>query len=58
MFVFSEPPKVKQAVMTWLACICLLDCLFLAVLGSPAPAVTAGLCFLVVTLSHRKIGGT
>ncbi|MHC4117417.1 MAG: UbiA family prenyltransferase [Planctomycetota bacterium] len=57
MFVFSEPPKIKPAVMTWLACICLLDCLLLAVLGSPL-AVAAGLCFVVVTLSHRKIGGT
>jgi heme O synthase-like polyprenyltransferase len=58
MFVLSEPPQVKQAVMTWLACICLLDCLFLAVLASPAPAVVAGLFFVVVTLSHSKIGGT
>ncbi len=58
MFVLSEPPQVKQAVLTWLACICLLDSLFLAVLASPAPAVAAGLFFVVVTLSHRKIGGT
>jgi len=58
MFVFSEPPKIKQAVMTWLACICLLDCLFLAVLANPIPAAVAGLCFAMTTLSHRKIGGT
>ena len=58
LLAFTEPPKIKQAVLTWLACICLLDCLFLAVLASPVPAVVAGLCFVAVTLSHRKIGGT
>ena len=58
LFVFTEPPRIKQAVLTWLASICLLDCLFLAVLASPVSAVIAGLCFVAVTLSHRKIGGT
>ncbi len=58
MFVFSEPPRTKRAVLTWLASICLLDCLFLAVLASPGSAVLAGLCFVAVTFSHRKIGGT
>jgi hypothetical protein len=58
MYVLSEPPKIKQAVMTWLACICLLDCLLLVILASPSLAAAAGLCFVVVTLSHRKIGGT
>ncbi|MHC4169676.1 MAG: UbiA family prenyltransferase [Planctomycetota bacterium] len=58
MFVLSEPPQVKQAVLTWLACICLLDSLFLAVLGSPVLALAAGLCFVVVTLSHGRIKGT
>lgn len=57
-FVLSEPPQVKQAVLTWLACICLLDSLFLAVLGSPVAAAVAGLCFGVVTLSRRRIKGT
>jgi len=58
LLALAEPPKIKQAVLTWLACICLLDCLLLAVLASPVPAVAAGLCFVAVTLSHRKIGGT
>jgi hypothetical protein len=58
LLAFAEPPKIKQAVLTWLASICLLDCLMLAVLANPVPAVIAGLCFVVVTLSHRKIGGT
>jgi 4-hydroxybenzoate polyprenyltransferase len=58
MFVFAEPPRIKQAVLTWLASICLLDCLLLTVLVSPVSAGFAGLCFVVVTLSHRKIGGT
>jgi 4-hydroxybenzoate polyprenyltransferase len=58
LLVFAEPPRIKEAVLTWLACICLLDCLILAVLASPMLAVTAGLCFVVVISSHRKIGGT
>lgn len=58
MFVLSEPPRVKQAVMTWLACICLLDSLFLAILAGPLPAGVAGLCFVIVTVSHRRIKGT
>jgi len=58
IFVLSEPPQVKRAVMTWLAGICLLDSLFLAVLASPLPAGIAGLCFVIVTLSHRRIKGT
>jgi 4-hydroxybenzoate polyprenyltransferase len=58
LLAFTEPPEIKQAVLTWLACICLLDCLLLTVLASPVSAVIAGLCFVAVTLSHRKIGGT
>jgi 4-hydroxybenzoate polyprenyltransferase len=58
LLALAEPPETKQAVLIWLACICLLDCLILAVLASPAPTVIAGLCFVVVILSHRKIGGT
>jgi len=58
MFVFSNPPGIKQGVLTWLACICLLDCLFLAVLANPVPAAAAGFCFAVTMLGHRRIGGT
>jgi heme O synthase-like polyprenyltransferase len=58
IFVFGNPPRIKQAVLTWLACICLLDCLFLAVLANPVLAAAAGLCFAVTILSHRRIEGT
>lgn len=58
IFMLSNPPRIKQAVLTWLACICLLDCLFLAVLAVPVLAAAAGLCFAVTILSHRRIGGT
>jgi putative effector of murein hydrolase LrgA (UPF0299 family) len=58
VFVFDKPPQIKRAVLTWLACICLLDCLFLAVLAKPVPALAAGICFVITALSHRKIGGT
>ena len=58
VFVFGKPPQIKRAVLTWLACVCLLDCLFLAVLAKPVPALAAGICFVITALSHRKIGGT
>jgi heme O synthase-like polyprenyltransferase len=58
IFMLSNPPRIKQAVLTWLACICLLDCLFLAVMANPVPAAAAGLCFAMTILSHRRIGGT
>ena len=58
MFILSETPQVKRAVMTWLACICLLDSLFLAIIAGPLPAGIAILCFVIVTMSHRRIKGT
>ncbi len=58
MFVFGKPPRIKPAVLTWLASICLLDCLFLAILSQAAAALTAGICFVITVLSYRKIGGT
>ena len=56
--VWCDPPRIKQAVMTWLACLCLLDSLFLCTLANPAAAGIAGVCFVVVTWGHRKIKGT
>lgn len=56
--ILDEPPQTGKAVSTWLAGICLLDGLFLAVLGFAVPAIAAGTCFAVVTFSHRRIKGT
>jgi len=58
VLVLNKPPRIKPAVLTWLAGICLLDCLFLAILSQPEAALTAGACFVVTALSYRKIGGT
>jgi len=58
VFVFEKPPRIKTAVLTWLAGICLLDSLFLAVLSQPLAALIAGACFVITALSYRKIGGT
>jgi len=58
VLVFGKPPRIKPAVLTWLAGICLLDCLFLAIVSQPAAALTAGACFVITALSYRKIGGT
>jgi len=58
VLVFGKPPRIKPAVLTWLAGICLLDCLFLAIMAQPAAALAAGAFFVVTALSYRKIGGT
>lgn len=58
MFVFAKPPRIKPAVLTWLAGICLLDCLFLAIMSQTGAALTAVACFVITALSYRKIGGT
>lgn len=56
--LWCDPPRVQQAVMTWLACLCLLDSLFLCTLSGLAAGGIAAVCFVVVTLGHLKIKGT
>lgn len=56
--VFSTPPKIKQAVLTWLSGMCLVDVWFLTVLDRPLLAILAGIGFVVTTYGHRRITGT
>lgn len=56
--ILTTPPRMKPAVMGWLAGICLLDAFYLALLDQPALATLAGVCFCVTLLAHRTISGT
>lgn len=53
-----RPPRMKQAVMAWLAGIALLDAFFLTLLDQPLLAGIAAGCFIVTVLGHRVIMGT
>lgn len=53
-----RPPRMKQAVMAWLAGIALLDAFFLTLLDQPILAGIAAGCFIVTALAHRVIMGT
>jgi 4-hydroxybenzoate polyprenyltransferase len=52
------PPRMKPAILGWLAGICLLDAFYLALLEQPALAAIAGLCFLMTIGAHRAVSGT
>lgn len=56
--VFARPPRVQQAVMIWLASICLVDMLFLAVMARAILAVVALGLFGITLIAHRRIIGT
>ena len=56
--VWRTPCAPRQAVMAWLAAICLADAFFLALLGAPIQAATAIGCFLMTAWGHRRILGT
>ena len=54
----ARPPRIRLAVPGWLAGICLLDGLYLALLDEPGLAAAALGCFVVTTAAHRRILGT
>jgi hypothetical protein len=54
----ARPPRLGQAVPGWLAGICLLDGLYLALLDEPGLGGAALGCFIVTTVAHRRILGT
>jgi 4-hydroxybenzoate polyprenyltransferase len=54
----STPPRIGDAVMMWLAGICLVDAYFLTLLDEPVLAVVAAACFVLTRLGHRFIRGT
>ncbi len=57
-FVLMRPPRTREAVMGWLAGMCLVDAFFLAIMDQPAAAAVAVGCFVLTTLAHRRISGT
>jgi 4-hydroxybenzoate polyprenyltransferase len=55
--VFATPPRTRDAVMTWLAEICLVDALYLALLDRPIWALIAIGCFGLTVMGQRRISG-
>jgi 4-hydroxybenzoate polyprenyltransferase len=56
--VFAQPPRSKQAVLTWLSGICLMDAWFLTLMSRPITALVAGACFALTVCAHKRIMGT
>ena len=56
--VAAQPPATKPAVMGWLAGLCLIDAYFLALMGRPAFAGAAILCFAATLLWQRRVMAT
>ncbi len=54
----SRPPNTKNAILTWLAGICLIDAFFLTLLDQPILALGALGCFVLTAIGHRYILGT
>lgn len=53
-----RPPRTVQAILTWIAGICLVDAFFLTLLGRPAAAFLACACFGLTVWGHRRVLGT
>jgi 4-hydroxybenzoate polyprenyltransferase len=56
--LLGRPPRVPAAVHGWLAGICLVDGLYLALLDEPPLVAVAALCFLLTVLAQRVVPGT
>ena len=56
--LFNHPPQTRQAVMAYLAGICLVDAYFLALLDRSALSLIAIACFIMTASAHRRIPGT
>ena len=54
----ARPPHTKNAILTWLAGICLVDALYLTLLDQPILALGAVGCFALTAIGHRYILGT
>ncbi len=57
-FIFAKPPETKEAVMTWISGMCLIDAWFLTLMGWPIAALIAGIGFIATVLAHQRIMGT
>lgn len=56
--LYTQPPRMRHAVMSLIAGICLLDAYNLAVLGQPVAACVAVALFVVTVAGHTKVSGT
>ncbi|MCA9432100.1 MAG: UbiA family prenyltransferase [Candidatus Omnitrophica bacterium] len=56
--VWRVPPMTKEAVLTWLSGMCLLDAFFLSLMDQPILFGLAVACFVLTHFGHRKILGT
>jgi 4-hydroxybenzoate polyprenyltransferase len=56
--VWDHPPRTKEAVLTWLSGMCLVDAFLLSVLGRPIFSILALGAFALTALGHRRIMGT
>ena len=56
--VSETPPRTKEAVLTWLSGMCVVDSFFLAVLDHPYLSVLALGAFVLTHLGHKRIMGT
>ena len=54
----AQPPRIGAAVQGWLAGICLIDGLYLAVLDETHLVIVAVACFLLARWGHRFVPGT
>ena len=54
----AQPPRTKNAVLTWLSGICLIDAFYLTLLDRPQFAAAALGCFVLTAIGHRYILGT
>jgi 4-hydroxybenzoate polyprenyltransferase len=53
-----RPPRVRSAVMGYLAGVCLLDAYLLTLLDQPSLALIAVACFIITTAGHYFVAGT
>jgi 4-hydroxybenzoate polyprenyltransferase len=53
-----EPRRIGRAILGWLAGICLVDAVYLALLGEPGLVVAAAGCFVITALAQQYIQGT
>jgi hypothetical protein len=54
----SRPARIGPAVAGWIAAICLVDGLYLALLDQPALAAVCLACFLLTLWAQRRVPGT
>lgn len=56
--IWESPPRTKEAVLTWLSGMCLVDAFLLSVLGRSIFSLFALGAFALTALGHRRIMGT